>query len=59
MDNKMENEMETDITYIYIYEVRLCCRPLHDPLFLTCAWAARPWPAFGACRLTAATPHSA
>ena len=31
--------------------------PLRDPLFLTCARAVSPRPAFGVCRLTAATPH--
>ena len=30
--------------------------PLH-PLFLTCARAVSPRPAFGVCRLTAATPQ--
>ena len=31
--------------------------PLRNPLFLTCARAVSPRPAFGVCRLTAATPH--
>ena len=31
--------------------------PLRDPLFLTCARAVSPRPAFGVCCLTAATPH--
>ena len=31
--------------------------PLRDPLFLTCPRAVSPRPAFGVCRLTAATPH--
>ena len=31
--------------------------PLRDPLFLTCARAVSPRPAFGVCRLTSATPH--
>ena len=31
--------------------------PLRDPLFLTCARAVSPRPAFGVLRLTAATPH--
>ena len=30
--------------------------PLRDPLFLPCTWSASPRPAFGVCRLTAATP---
>ena len=31
--------------------------PLRDPLFLPCARAVSPRPAFGVCRLMAATPH--
>ena len=31
--------------------------PLRDPLFLTCARAVSPRPAFGVCRFIAATPH--